>query len=426
MYDNLSPAVFWIRNTIELFGFVYLFMLLDNRKHSRKKTVLSYSVFFFVFLVAGTVWGLADLHGFGKYITVTLLLAAGVFFPFMSSDNIFQVIYNITLQAFVLIMQIVFSGSVTQWFFSCNPWVDVSLRILFLIAVALGYTHWLVTPFREMSLEGSKGWLAMCLTSVFGCLLVVYFWTRPTNILERSTHDLVVFYGLWILLFLTHMLMIRLLFTMSKISKMKQVELHRDLLQSQMDGQRMMGEEIRRFRHDLRHHDMVIAEYVRNNDMEGLLAFLGERERENVSCFANYCENKTLSYMLDAYQKKAEAASVEMEIEAQARESISVTSSDLVAIVANILENALHGCRESNADKPFIHILIHEKSGKLVVDCENSCKQSLHFKEELPGNLHGIGISSIEEAAHHYGGVCDFSAQQGVFRCSVLLNIVSQ
>ena len=149
------------------------------------------------------------------------------------------------------------------------------------------------------------------------------------------------------------------------------------------------------------------------------MLFRSERELDTDNIEMSYCENETLNNILTIYLRRAKAEGVAVDVLAQARREIPVSQSDLVAIVANILENAIHGCEQSKADEPFIKLRIHEKADKLVIRCENSCKRNLQFTEQL----RGIGVSSIEAAAAHYSGMCDFNANDGIFSCGILLNL---
>ena len=110
-----------------------------------------------------------------------------------------------------------------------------------------------------------------------------------------------------------------------------------------------------------------------------------------------------------------------MEIRAAAKPELTVPSPVLVTVVANILENALHGASESQSENPQISVSVKHKSGRLVISCENTCIKSLSF-DEMPEYLQGIGVHSVISASEKYGGTCRFSAADGVFRCIVVMN----
>lgn len=49
---------------------------------------------------------------------------------------------------------------------------------------------------------------------------------------------------------------------------------------------------------------------------------------------------------------------------------------DFIAILSNILENALNGCKECGSHGE-IHVDIHTVSNKTVIVCSNPCKADL-------------------------------------------------
>ena len=93
----------------------------------------------------------------------------------------------------------------------------------------------------------------------------------------------------------------------------------------------------------------------------------------------------------------------------------------MVTVIANILENALHGAIEANAENPIITVSIKHKDGRLVISCENTCSQALLF-DEMPGFMQGIGVHSVMSSVEKYNGSCRFSAKDGVFHCMVIMD----
>lgn len=92
-----------------------------------------------------------------------------------------------------------------------------------------------------------------------------------------------------------------------------------------------------------------------------------------------------------------------------------------MAIIANLLENAINGALEAEAGDPEILVHIHTKAGRLVICIDNPCTAKLHFSGSFPLDLQGIGISSIISAAARNGGECNFTAADGLFSSVVLL-----
>jgi len=209
---------------------------------------------------------------------------------------------------------------------------------------------------------------------------------------------------------------------MVELTREKQRKTHAELLLMQVQSQTKEAELIRQNRHDMRHHYQMLLAYAQNGELDQLTDYL-QRQTERIEHITTgrFCENETVNNILKVYYQKANEQNIAMEIRAAAKPGLSADAPDLVAIVANVLENALHGAAESESEAPFIHVNIKHQAGRFVVSCDNSCKASLDF-EEMPEYLRGIGIQSITATADKYGGSCRFSAKGGVFRCMVIMD----
>jgi hypothetical protein len=76
---------------------------------------------------------------------------------------------------------------------------------------------------------------------------------------------------------------------------------------------------------------------------------------------------------------------------------------------------------EAQVEDPKITVSIKHKVGRLVISCENTCITTLCF-DEMPDYLQGIGVHSIISTAEKYNGFCRFSAADGVFSCTIIID----
>ncbi|WP_176770889.1 GHKL domain-containing protein [Eubacterium barkeri] len=419
-----------LRNAIELVGFSVLFLMLDQPRFSWKKTILGYSLYTLVYLVVSTAWVIIDIYSFGKFITLSIFVGALIIFPLFSANNPFQVFYNLSLQIFILIMQIVVSIGAALAFFGGNPWADVVLRIIYLGIVVFCYFRWLRKPFQEISDIGVKNWLPMSIISVLGNLFVIYYWTRPDFLMYRGFHEQMIFICIWSLLFVTHLIMIQSLTRMKHEIMAKgereMAAITTRLLTRQLELLDESVQEARRIRHDVRHHDMVIAEYVEKGEFDALLRYLGQYEKEAQRHAAVIlCDNLAANNILSAYIRKAKQQDIEVRLDVALDQEIAVSDQDLVVMLANIMENAIRGCIHSGKENPFIALHIGRKASKLVIYACNTAGEDVLFENGLPRakDGEGIGVSSILHSAAGYGGEHHFELKDGVFSCQLLLNL---
>ena len=238
----------------------------------------------------------------------------------------------------------------------------------------------------------------------------------------KSDKELAVFLLTVLAFCITYVSVFASMKNMVELTREKQKQTHAELLFSQVQSQAKAAELVRQNHHDMRHHNQMLLAYAESGNLEHITDYL-KRHTEHIETITTgrFCENETVNNILKVFHQKAMEQNISMEIRAAAKPNLSADAPDLVAIVANVLENALHGAAESGSEEPFIHVNIKHQAGRFVVICDNACKPSLDF-EEMPEYLRGIGIQSITATADKYSGSCLFSAKGGVFHCMVVMD----
>lgn len=179
----------------------------------------------------------------------------------------------------------------------------------------------------------------------------------------------------------------------------------------------------RRFRHDLRHHMEVIAEYAKIGDTSAILTYIGQYRNEILEGeVKRYSLNRTVDSILSVYADKAEKGGISFSVRCNVPEKLEVREIDLIALLGNALENALHGCQESGMEKLCIEIHIRLMNNRLVIVCNNSCSDKLKLSGSLPEGK-SIGISSILSVCQKYSGNLDYRIENNVCSVRVVLNL---
>ena len=176
--------------------------------------------------------------------------------------------------------------------------------------------------------------------------------------------------------------------------------------------------ESRRIRHDKRHHDACIAAMARAGDTDGILRYL-EQEQEAVESFPAWCPHAMVNELLRSYAEKAKAAGVAFTAQADTPAQSDVADVDFVAILANLLENALNACTAAHSAGP-IRVHIRNVGKKTVLAVSNPCV-NLKLENGLPAER-SIGIDSIVSAAERYQGEVHYKVEAGVCTACVILN----
>ena len=119
------------------------------------------------------------------------------------------------------------------------------------------------------------------------------------------------------------------------------------------------------------------------------------------------------------YERRAKENGISVKIAAYVSRDIAVLPQDLVIVIANLFENAIHATQKLKNDSKSIDIYIKESAQRLLVKVENPCKTNLTFDE----TLYGVGIRSVIAATNKYDGMYDFTAEDGIFSAKISLNM---
>ena len=296
------------------------------------------------------------------------------------------------------------------------------IRIVLLFVVVFIFLKKVCPLFWNNLSESIKSWWLLVFADTVFLLAVVSSSVFPNKIENVKNPYFIAFLTLVIAIVSVYPIIFISIKNMAVAEREKRSVLHNELLLSQVKSQEKEVETARRTRHDQRQHYGMLLSYARNGEMEKLIQYLEERTEsiDNLRQMV-FCENDAINNILSVYANKASAVCIPMEIKASAKKELKASTSDLVTIMGNVLENAIHGAQSSKAKAPTLSVEIYHKSGRLVVNCKNSCKRGLDF-DEIPDSLASIGVRSIRSTVEKYNGICRFSAHDGVFTALIIMD----
>ena len=379
-FNKLLTAAIWV-----LYGTVFLVLKPDMLYISYFISFALHLVLFFI-----TTTGRRVEKGF-------------LFFSYATTYACFSTLFNM----------------IEQWIGSTA--LKVLCVILLMVIMQVILYKALLPSFRKIAAYIRRGW-----GKFYG--VVLSFWALIlsqslfTMMKPVSRQECIVFLLTMLAFWVTYIAIFNSMENIVALSREKQKSLHTELLQAQVDAQAKEAEQVRQNRHDMRHHYQELLSMALSGNTERIVDYV-KQQSESIEAMTTgrFCENETVNSILKVFHQKAADRDITMEIRAAAKPTISVPSPALVTVVANILENALHGAMESKQEAPHIAVSIKHKAGRLVISCENTCLSSLNF-EEMPEHLQGIGIHSVRSTADKYNGACRFSAADGVFHCTVIMD----
>ncbi len=180
------------------------------------------------------------------------------------------------------------------------------------------------------------------------------------------------------------------------------------------------------YRHDMRHHLALIGGYLADGDIEKARKYVRMAQEDIQDITPNrYCENDTVNLILSYFVTKAKNRGVVLAVEADLPQSLSISETELCALLSNGLENAIAAAAQV-ADEQFrkarISCQIHK--GNLLIFIENSFRGKIAMENGLPQSCregHGFGVKSIAMIAEKYKGYCSFVAKDEIFTLRIVL-----
>lgn len=422
-----SVYIAFTRFVISLIGVILIFLQISKSRFRPQKTILCYAFFCAAVAFGGCVWYMVDWNSCVRMVAFAMYLCFMVFAIWISGESIYLSFYKLALVFYLMAVFVIGSLEISILFFHRNVWADIIARI-FLI----GLIMWLIDRYVKKSIQGfgdfiekeaDKFSVAVMIISI---LLGIGYILNPYLSREVTPYRI---YQVAVNFILTGMLQLLIFHFYCHVGNEKEYEREKQmiqmnyrLLERQMEILEESVESSKRIHHDARHHNAVIAEYIRRGQSEELLAYLKEYEKETDCGMPKMiCSNAAVNNILSAYTKKARNQGIEVILDVGIDKNLTIPSIDLVAILANAYENAIYACMEvkKSQDKRncFIHVLLKRRSDKLVFSCRNTCKMETKLKDGQPETAFtgGIGVSSMIRSAEKYGGKYDFKNEKGIF-----------
>ena len=419
-----------LRNSIGAGIIMAVFLLLDRPKYSMKLTIWIYSVFMCAAITAFSFWYLYSSDTFVRFSSLLCIPVIGTFCIKMSADTLYLSMYRFTLGFYILSVVVFFGVNISRIFFGSSIWADIIVR--FVMAAVIVFI--IASRVRKSFLCGidylceEMDWFSS--VTVFLSILtagLVAFWP--------GTHKLSMFHIVCMVILFFMAGMIQYMVFQIYLHQGKERRYQREnelfvinerLMLNQLELLRESERKSVRIRHDVRHHCLLMEEYIKKREFDKLSDYV-QQYREDVESRSapRICGNDTINSILSVYERRAREKNIDVTMKVRVSGEIAVRDIDLTAILANIFENAIQGCTSSGEPAQSINISVTRKGKKIVIQCRNTCARDL--KDEVyapkPGKSAGIGISSILKVVSYYNGESEFSINDGIFVARILLNI---
>ena len=377
--------------------------------------------------VGGWSWFMVKFYGVLTLLRLCIpmiSLPAIIALYFLSEYSPWRAIFNYTMQISISLILCI-TQTVVLTALEGREIMDFFIRFVSFSACVAVEWKFLRGKFALLDYLPDRSWRSLTLVPVGFMFLIIFIGTYPVHFMEAK-QNIVYLYALTAIMIIVYITLLRSLFGQYKLQLMEFTEINNNMLKRELSLMQKQVEDTRRFRHDLRHYDRIIAEYARKGEMDKLLECLKQREREySEEDSVKICENITVSNILEIYARDARQKGIQVSLNVMVEKENGIKDTDFIAILGNAMENAVHGCERSKKEECRILVNIRQKAGKVVIKIANTCSPEIEFEEGIPvrKNRKGIGMESILRSVRYYDGETDFKVENEEFVAKILLKL---
>ena len=392
-------------------------------KYSKKTTyiiwgtwiVLQTALLFYTEFVL-TNWALQFFVGF----VLSLVGQYAIFFVTTKGKLAQRIFTMLTYSIFFCIVMSLFT--MFNGTFGQLHWAFTSLiQAVLLFAIVTYFLRYVCPLCRTAAKNITTGWTPLIFVNIVFITTIILSSVFPVRLTTFRDPAVITFIFLSVSIMAVYPVIFSSIYSLSEAATKREVERQNKLLLAQIEAENKQLAADSQARHDRRHHNLVMLEFANNNDIESVREYLKHLVESESEVFgeARHCENMTVNTVLTVYERRAKENGISVQISANASRDLDVSPQDLVIVIANLFENAIHATAKHKGKKKLIDISIKGSAQRLLIKVENPCRNNLTFDE----TLYGVGIRSVIATTNKYNGMYDFTAEDGIFSAKISLNI---
>ena len=429
---NVSVFVSFLQSVI---GFTFMSSsTMDFKEPIRKRIITGLIVMLSGIIFLSLILFIKGMDSVDNYAVLFILFIQLSWFIICSKDSFF-----VSLFSFLTFVNIYISISYTSDVLSMNytgiyfVLLRIIIRLIIYICI-LPLLFKIVRPrFRSLVNALDKEWrIASIVPLIFLTMqIIVLYYPAPYwhwNEFNWYKYIIITVYLLFVSVY--YLLYIQASAIVEKYALEKRQLLmaqQEKLWESEVLRQKATADLVFKQRHDMRHHNGVIIEMLKNGEIEQLKEYMEKfDEFISESINNNYCANPITNGIFNQYALKAEKYGIKVGFNVNIPIEIGIDNIDITCVLGNALENALEACLrlEKNVNKEII-VTLKFKDNRLRIQIENTCNNDIIFDGDLPLTKKkngGTGIKSILYTAEKYDGTAGFSVIDGRFITQIVLN----
>lgn len=166
--------------------------------------------------------------------------------------------------------------------------------------------------------------------------------------------------------------------------------------------------------HDFHNHIEALYRYLEKDRTAEAVQYL-ESLRSPIEAVTQpvWVGDEAVDYLINSKLALAVSREIQVSCNIEFPQHTNIRSVDLVAILGNLLDNALEAVEGTEGDLRFINLTVRRIHEMLIIKLENGCKTAPVMAEgelkttKQDTGLHGWGLQSVRATAERYDGAVE-------------------
>lgn len=207
--------------------------------------------------------------------------------------------------------------------------------------------------------------------------------------------------------------------------EMERILSRQKILEGELEAEKVFVAKAKAIRHDQRHHDRIVLEYLEAGQIGEAKRYLGAKEdMMHADRFMSWCGNPLLDAQLRIAWRSCDLKGIDFSIDVQIPKKPSLNDTDFVSVVGNLVENAIEAA--SKCVHPRISIRSRVSDAQLVMEIENTFPGKVKWGRgglETTKDGGGIGLSSVRHILSRHGGILHQEVSGNIFVSRVMMPV---
>lgn len=276
-------------------------------------------------------------------------------------------------------------------------------------------------------LQLSKGYFCALLFILLGLAIMVG--SIQFSLLEEKIPEILRRFSLLTGLVVTFVVIIGCIAFIYTVYSKKNTEMERKIERIRFESQQKYYEDVlekdegmRRFRHDIRKHMLVIKTLCEEKKMNEVKKYVDELYDDFERCEVIYTGNIVSDCFISAaIENLRNEDNFEYRIMGKFPEKLRISNNDFCILLANALENAQNAIKKVDGEKRLMVEIKNYREQVYIIIANSALPEEILNLNQGKRREHGYGTINMKQVVEKYGGEINFSFAEGIFTVKIII-----